>query len=55
MVMIPEERAHELKAGMRAVDLGASPGGWLWVLAQRGIRVTAIDMVRWQRRQWRLK
>jgi 23S rRNA (cytidine2498-2'-O)-methyltransferase len=43
MVMIPEDRAHELKAGMRAVDLGAAPGGWSWVLALRGIRVTAVD------------
>ncbi len=28
---------------MRAVDLGAAPGGWTWHLAQRGLRVTAID------------
>ena len=28
---------------MRAVDLGAAPGGWTWQLAQRGLRVTAID------------
>jgi len=43
MVMLPESRANELKPGMRAVDLGAAPGGWSWVLAQRGIRVTAVD------------
>jgi Predicted SAM-dependent methyltransferase len=43
MVMVPEDRANELKPGMRAVDLGAAPGGWSWVLAQRGIRVTAVD------------
>ena len=38
--------AHELdslRAGMRAVDLGAAPGGWTWQLARRGVRVTAVD------------
>ena len=38
-----EERARLLKPGMRAVDLGAAPGGWTWQLAQRGLRVTAVD------------
>jgi 23S rRNA (cytidine2498-2'-O)-methyltransferase len=28
---------------MRAVDLGAAPGGWSWQVAQRGVRVTAVD------------
>jgi 23S rRNA (cytidine2498-2'-O)-methyltransferase len=28
---------------MRAVDLGAAPGGWTWQLARRGLRVTAVD------------
>ena len=32
-----------LRAGQRAVDLGAAPGGWTWQLVQRGLRVTAID------------
>lgn len=32
-----------LKPGMRAVDLGAAPGGWTWQLANRGLRVTAVD------------
>jgi 23S rRNA (cytidine2498-2'-O)-methyltransferase len=32
-----------LHAGMRAVDLGAAPGGWTWQLAHRGLRVTAVD------------
>ena len=32
-----------LCAGMRAVDLGAAPGGWTWQLARRGLRVTAVD------------
>ena len=26
-----------------AVDLGASPGGWTWVMAERGCRVFAVD------------
>ncbi|HYQ98476.1 MAG TPA: 23S rRNA (cytidine(2498)-2'-O)-methyltransferase RlmM [Casimicrobiaceae bacterium] len=38
------ERELELvHAGMRAVDLGAAPGGWTWQLAHRGLRVTAVD------------
>lgn len=37
------ERARLLQPGMRAVDLGAAPGGWTWQLARRGLRVTAID------------
>jgi 23S rRNA (cytidine2498-2'-O)-methyltransferase len=32
-----------VQAGMRAIDLGAAPGGWTWLLAQRGLRVTAVD------------
>jgi 23S rRNA (cytidine2498-2'-O)-methyltransferase len=32
-----------LRAGMRAVDLGAAPGGWTWQLAHRGLAVTAVD------------
>ena len=38
------ERAPEmLRPGMKAVDLGAAPGGWSWQLAHRGLRVTAVD------------
>ncbi|MDT7953675.1 MAG: SAM-dependent methyltransferase [Acetobacteraceae bacterium] len=29
--------------GAACVDLGASPGGWTWVLAQLGARVMAVD------------
>jgi 23S rRNA (cytidine2498-2'-O)-methyltransferase len=29
--------------GDRCIDLGASPGGWTWVLARLGAAVTAID------------
>src|SRR5262249_42297166 len=31
------------KPGERCVDLGASPGGWTWVLAGLGARVTSVD------------
>lgn len=37
------ERAALLHEGLRAADLGAAPGGWTWVLARHGLRVTAID------------
>lgn len=29
--------------GERCIDLGASPGGWSWVLARLGARVLAVD------------
>jgi 23S rRNA (cytidine2498-2'-O)-methyltransferase len=32
-----------LASGMRAVDLGAAPGGWTWQLVQRGMYVEAVD------------
>lgn len=32
-----------LTAGMTAVDLGASPGGWTWQLVNRYMRVIAVD------------
>ena len=31
------------RAGDTCLDLGASPGGWSWVLAHLGARVTAVD------------
>ena len=37
------ERERWLKPGMRAVDLGASPGGWTWQLVRRSLHVTAVD------------
>jgi 23S rRNA (cytidine2498-2'-O)-methyltransferase len=37
------ERAQRMRAGMRAADLGAAPGGWTWVLARHGLHVSAID------------
>jgi 23S rRNA (cytidine2498-2'-O)-methyltransferase len=38
-----DERAAWLRPGMRAVDLGAAPGGWTWQFVQRSIHVTAVD------------
>ena len=38
-----DERLRWLRPAMRAVDLGAAPGGWTWQLAHRGMRVVAID------------
>ena len=32
-----------LQPDMRAVDLGAAPGGWTWQLIHRGLNVIAID------------
>lgn len=41
---IPAEKWDDLLApGMKAVDLGAAPGGWTWQLVQRSIYVQAID------------
>ncbi len=37
------ERDAWLQPGMRAVDLGAAPGGWTWQLVRRSIHVSAID------------
>ena len=37
------ERGELLRPGLTAVDLGAAPGGWTWQMAQRHIRVTAVD------------
>lgn len=39
----PGEQLSLLKAGMRAVDLGAAPGGWTYQLIRRGILVEAVD------------
>lgn len=34
---------ERIKEGMRAVDLGASPGGWTYQLVRRGLFVSAVD------------
>ncbi len=36
-------RERQVQDGKTAADLGAAPGGWTWVLARHGLRVTAID------------
>lgn len=41
--MLSEQERAQLRPGRRAVDLGASPGGWTWQLANRGLKVTAVD------------
>ena len=44
LVLLDEdERERWLKPGMRAVDLGASPGGWTWQLVRRSLHVIAVD------------
>lgn len=37
------DEPKSLQPGMKAVDLGAAPGGWTWQLVKRSIRVTAVD------------
>lgn len=41
--MDKSEQIRLLRSGMRAVDLGAAPGGWTWQLVKRGIRTIAVD------------
>ncbi len=41
---VPKRQWGErLSAGMRAVDLGAAPGGWTWQLVKRSMMVDAVD------------
>jgi|WetSurMetagenome_2_1015567.scaffolds.fasta_scaffold00707_16 23S rRNA (cytidine2498-2'-O)-methyltransferase len=43
-VFVPKEQGNRMLApGLACVDLGASPGGWTWQMASRGMRVTAVD------------
>ncbi len=42
-VFLGENEDRLLQSEMRAVDLGAAPGGWTWQLIHRGLHVTAID------------
>ncbi len=37
------QRAELLRPFLKAVDLGAAPGGWTWQLVNRGMQVVAID------------
>jgi 23S rRNA (cytidine2498-2'-O)-methyltransferase len=41
--LTPAERSKWLSLGKRAVDLGASPGGWTWVLVQHSLDVISVD------------
>lgn len=43
VVFLGERESELLRPGQRAVDLGAAPGGWTWVLASRGLKVVAVD------------
>lgn len=41
-----DEKLDLLKPGMRVVDLGAAPGGWCQVLAEKGMeKIVAIDLL----------
>ncbi len=42
-VFLGPDETKLLQPDMRAVDLGAAPGGWTWQLLHRGLRVTAVD------------
>ncbi|HET9046240.1 MAG TPA: 23S rRNA (cytidine(2498)-2'-O)-methyltransferase RlmM, partial [Casimicrobiaceae bacterium] len=43
VVFLGDRESSLLGPGMRAVDLGAAPGGWTWQLAHRGLKVFAVD------------
>jgi 23S rRNA (cytidine2498-2'-O)-methyltransferase len=43
VTFLDDREPEVLRADMRAVDLGAAPGGWTWQLAHRGLRVIAVD------------
>ncbi|MGM0477370.1 MAG: 23S rRNA (cytidine(2498)-2'-O)-methyltransferase RlmM [Pseudomonadota bacterium] len=43
VLLTPEEREAALQPGQQAVDLGAAPGGWSWLLTRRHLRVIAVD------------
>jgi 23S rRNA (uridine2552-2'-O)-methyltransferase len=40
-----DEKFHLLKKGARVLDLGAAPGGWSQVAAQKGAHVAAADVL----------
>src|SRR5699024_158428 len=43
-VFIPRaEWETRLTSGLNAVDIGAAPGGWTFLLVQKGMMVTALD------------
>ncbi len=41
-----DEKFHILRKGMRVLDLGSAPGGWLQVLVEKGVGVAAgVDLL----------
>lgn len=38
-----DEWGTRISTGRTAVDLGAAPGGWTWLMIRRGMRVEAVD------------
>jgi 23S rRNA (uridine2552-2'-O)-methyltransferase len=40
-----DAREKLLRKGMTVIDLGAAPGGWSQVAAQKGARVIAVDLL----------
>lgn len=40
-----DQKAHILKKGQVVVDLGAAPGGWCQVAADKGCKVVGIDLL----------
>jgi 23S rRNA (cytidine2498-2'-O)-methyltransferase len=42
-VFLGDDLERLLQPDMRAVDLGAAPGGWTWQLVHRGVHVLAVD------------
>ena len=41
-----DEKSHLLRRGMRVIDLGCAPGGWLQVLQERGAgAVVGVDLL----------
>ncbi|MCG5530426.1 23S rRNA (cytidine(2498)-2'-O)-methyltransferase RlmM [Halorhodospira halochloris] len=39
--LVPDDETP--RPGEHAIDLGAAPGGWSWIMRQRGAKVTAVD------------
>lgn len=42
-VFLGDQLERFMQPEMRAVDLGAAPGGWTWQLTHKGLHVTAVD------------
>ena len=40
-----DEKEKLLRPGVTVLDLGAAPGGWSQVAAQKGAKVTAVDLL----------